>query len=49
MISPKTVSHHIAHIYAKIDASSQVQASLFAMRQGLLPEEQIAARGGPRP
>ena len=49
VISPKTVGHHVAHIYGKIDASSRAQASLFAMRQGLLPEEQIAVGGGPGP
>jgi HD-GYP domain-containing protein (c-di-GMP phosphodiesterase class II) len=39
VISPKTVSHHIEHIYGKIGASSRAAASLFAMQHGLLPEE----------
>jgi len=42
VISPKTVANHVEHIYAKIDASTRAQASLFAMQHGLLPEEQFA-------
>jgi HD-GYP domain-containing protein (c-di-GMP phosphodiesterase class II) len=40
VISPKTARNHIEHIYAKIGASSRASASLFAMNQGLLPEDQ---------
>jgi HD-GYP domain-containing protein (c-di-GMP phosphodiesterase class II) len=36
VITPKTARNHIAHIYAKIDASSRVGASLFATEHGLL-------------
>jgi DNA-binding CsgD family transcriptional regulator len=43
VISPKTVSNHVEHIYTKIDASSRATASLFAMQHGLLPEEQRVA------
>jgi len=39
VVTPKTVGTHVEHIYAKIGASSRAQASLFAMRNGLLPEE----------
>jgi HD-GYP domain-containing protein (c-di-GMP phosphodiesterase class II) len=39
VISPKTVGNHVEHIYAKIDASTRAQASLFAVQHGLLPEE----------
>ena len=39
VISPKTVANHVEHIYAKIDASTRAQASLFAMQHGLLPAE----------
>ena len=42
VISPKTVGNHVEHIYAKIGASTRAAASLFAMRHGLLPEEQVA-------
>jgi HD-GYP domain-containing protein (c-di-GMP phosphodiesterase class II) len=42
VISPKTVANHIEHIYAKIDASTRTTASLFAMRHGLLPEDEPA-------
>ena len=39
VISCKTAANHVEHIYAKIDASTRAQASLFAMQHGLLPEE----------
>jgi HD-GYP domain-containing protein (c-di-GMP phosphodiesterase class II) len=35
-ITPKTVGHHIEHIYTKIGASNRVAASLFATEHGLL-------------
>jgi HD-GYP domain-containing protein (c-di-GMP phosphodiesterase class II) len=41
VITPKTVGNHIEHIYSKIDASNRAAASLFAMKHGLLPEEQF--------
>jgi DNA-binding CsgD family transcriptional regulator len=40
VISPKTVANHIEHIYTKIGASNRAMASLFAMKNGLLPEEE---------
>jgi DNA-binding NarL/FixJ family response regulator len=43
VISPKTVANHVEHIYAKIDASTRAAAGLFAMRHGLLPEEEFPA------
>jgi DNA-binding CsgD family transcriptional regulator len=36
VISPKTAGSHVEHIYHKIDASNRAQASLFAMRHGLM-------------
>jgi HD-GYP domain-containing protein (c-di-GMP phosphodiesterase class II) len=42
VISPKTVSNHAEHIYVKIGASNRAAAGLFAMRHGLLPEEEVA-------
>jgi HD-GYP domain-containing protein (c-di-GMP phosphodiesterase class II) len=45
VISPKTVANHIEHIYAKIGTSTRATASLFAMQQGLLPEERFPADG----
>ena len=36
VISPKTARNHIEHIYVKIDATSRVGASLFAIKHGLL-------------
>jgi HD-GYP domain-containing protein (c-di-GMP phosphodiesterase class II) len=41
VISPKTASNHVEHIYAKIDASNRAAAGLFAMQHGLLPEEEL--------
>jgi DNA-binding CsgD family transcriptional regulator len=43
VISPKTARNHIEHIYTKIGASSRATASLFAMQQGLLPEQDYLA------
>jgi HD-GYP domain-containing protein (c-di-GMP phosphodiesterase class II) len=47
VISPKTVGNHVEHIYAKIDAKTRAQASLFAMKHGLLPEEQLEMATAP--
>jgi HD-GYP domain-containing protein (c-di-GMP phosphodiesterase class II) len=41
VIAPKTVGNHAEHIYAKIGAQTRAAAGLFAMRHGLLPEEQF--------
>jgi HD-GYP domain-containing protein (c-di-GMP phosphodiesterase class II) len=41
VITPKTVGHHVEHIYLKIDASTRAAASLFAMQHGLLPDEEF--------
>ncbi len=39
VISSKTARNHVEHIYAKIGATSRASASLFAVRQGLLPDQ----------
>jgi DNA-binding NarL/FixJ family response regulator len=36
VITPKTVSTHVEHIYAKLDVSSRAGATLFAMQHGLV-------------
>ena len=41
VITPKTVGNHVEHIYAKIGASNRAAAGLYALRHGLLPEEEI--------
>jgi HD-GYP domain-containing protein (c-di-GMP phosphodiesterase class II) len=43
VIAPKTAGNHIEHIYTKIDASTRVAASLFALQHGLLPEDEFVA------
>ncbi len=35
-ISPRTVQHHVAHVYEKIGAASRARAALFATENGLL-------------
>lgn len=35
-LSPKTVQHHVAHVYEKIGVESRAGASLFATQSGLL-------------
>jgi len=37
-VSPKTVDHHIQHIYDKIGVSTRVGATLFALRHGLIED-----------
>jgi DNA-binding CsgD family transcriptional regulator len=36
VITPKTVSNHLQHIYVKIDVSSRASATHFAIRRGLV-------------
>ncbi len=38
LISAKTAGTHVEHIYTKIGASNRAQASLFAMRHGLMTD-----------
>jgi HD-GYP domain-containing protein (c-di-GMP phosphodiesterase class II) len=47
VISPKTVGNHVEHIYSKINASTRAAAGLFAMRHGLLPEEEFSRATSP--
>ncbi len=35
-VTPKTVAHHVQHIYTKIEVSSRAAAALFATQHGLL-------------
>jgi DNA-binding NarL/FixJ family response regulator len=37
-VSPRTVGHHVAHIYAKIGVSTRSAATLFALHHGLMGE-----------
>jgi len=41
-IAPKTASSHIEHIYRKIDVANRAQASIFAMRHGLIADAAAA-------
>ena len=38
LISSKTTGTHVEHIYTKIGVSNRAQASLFAMKHGLMHE-----------
>jgi HD-GYP domain-containing protein (c-di-GMP phosphodiesterase class II) len=49
VITPKTTSNHIEHIYAKIGATGRASAALFAMQHGLLPDEAMAVPDHTRP
>jgi DNA-binding NarL/FixJ family response regulator len=42
-LSPKTVGHHIEHIYNKLGVSTRAAATLFAMRHDLLSDASIQA------
>lgn len=45
VISRKTVSNHVEHIYTKIGASNRATAALFATQHGLLAAEETAPLG----
>jgi HD-GYP domain-containing protein (c-di-GMP phosphodiesterase class II) len=38
VIAPKTAGSHVEHIYRKIDVANRAQASVFAMRHGLMSD-----------
>ncbi len=42
-IAPKTVGHHVQHIYDKLGISTRVGATLFGLRHGLIDEDSLAA------
>jgi HD-GYP domain-containing protein (c-di-GMP phosphodiesterase class II) len=39
IISPKTVGHHVQHIYDKLGISTRVGATLFALQHGIVGDE----------
>jgi HD-GYP domain-containing protein (c-di-GMP phosphodiesterase class II) len=45
VITRKTASSHIEHIYAKVGVSTRAAAGLFAVQHGLLPEERSGDPG----
>ncbi|MFC9658848.1 HD domain-containing phosphohydrolase [Nocardia sp. NPDC127606] len=45
-ISPRTAGSHVEHIYTKIGVHSRGSAAVFAMRHGLLPDEDQPAKIG---
>jgi HD-GYP domain-containing protein (c-di-GMP phosphodiesterase class II) len=47
VVSPRTVGHHVQHIYRKIGCSTRAAASLFAMQHGLLPELDLPVEDRP--
>jgi DNA-binding CsgD family transcriptional regulator len=46
VVSPRTVGHHVEHVYRKIGCSTRAAASLFAMQNGLLPELEASPEDG---
>jgi hypothetical protein len=38
VVSPKTVDHHVQHIYTKIDVRTRAAARLFAIEHGLISD-----------
>ena len=47
-ISPKTVEHHVGHVYDKIGARTRASAALFAAQHGLVPTTSAQNREVPR-
>jgi HD-GYP domain-containing protein (c-di-GMP phosphodiesterase class II) len=45
VITRKTASNHVEHIYAKAGVSNRAQASLFAVKHGLMADVQVEAAG----
>lgn len=45
VISRKTAGSHVEHIYAKLGVSTRVEASAYAVRHGLLPEDPSDVEG----
>jgi HD-GYP domain-containing protein (c-di-GMP phosphodiesterase class II) len=43
VITPKTAGNHIEHIYTKLGVSNRAAAALFAMKHGMLPEDDPAS------
>jgi DNA-binding NarL/FixJ family response regulator len=37
VLSPRTVQHHLASVYAKIDLHTRAGAAVFAIEHGLVP------------
>ena len=44
VVSPRTVSSHVEHIYAKLGVSTRAQATLFAIQHGLVGSFEPATR-----
>jgi len=49
VISRKTASHHIEHIYAKTGTTNRALASLFAASHGLIPDPATGTEAGLTP
>lgn len=44
-LSARTVSYHLAQVYAKLEVSNRVQAFRAATRLGLIPEQPLVEMG----
>ncbi len=47
VVTLATVSRHIANIYNKIDARGRADATRYAMRHGIFPDDDSGSAGGP--
>jgi DNA-binding NarL/FixJ family response regulator len=43
VVSPKTVDHHIQHLYTKIDVRTRAAARLYAIEHGLAYDGPLGA------
>ena len=42
-LSPRTVGHHLQHVYDKIGVTTRAAAAMFAMRHGLVVSDEREA------
>ncbi len=41
-LSPRTVERHTANLYRKIDARNRTQATAYALRHGIIPQNHVS-------